>query len=94
MASLFDKPIKFPLDPKDRFAIKTPNGNILNAEVGSIMNQLFNLNALGKSCLTYPSTTATDCETGETYILPLQLVEVLLMHEKKMMFYLQIFLSL
>lgn len=83
MSFLFNKPLKFPLDGKDRVAIKcATTGKILNAEIGAFSSQLFDLSELGKLCMKYPDVIITDCETGQEITLPLQIVQVLLMHEK------------
>lgn len=82
MSSLFNKNKKFPLNPKDIIAIKDAlTGKIVNAEIGSILGQMFDLSALGQQCIQYEQSTTTDCETGDTITLPLQIVQVLIKHE-------------
>lgn len=82
MNSLFGKPLKFPLNPKDRIVIfSAETGRILNAEVGALLSQDFDLGELGNQCLEYPIRTATNCETGEVTNLPLQIADVLLAFE-------------
>lgn len=81
--NLFDRPLVSPLNPKSIIALKNPaTGKIINAEVATIMDQIFDLGLLGQSCLQYPTTTVTDCD-GNNVVLPLQIAQVLLLHEQK-----------
>lgn len=80
--NLFGKPLVDILNPKSIMALKNPEtGQIINAEISLILGQIFDLGLLGQSCLTYETTTVTDCDGNET-TLPLQIAEVLLKHEK------------
>lgn len=83
MSFLFDKTLKTSLNLDDIIAIKDDStGKIVNARVSLLFGQLLNLESLGQSCIEYPETTSTDCDTGEEVVLPLQLSEVLLKNEE------------
>lgn len=75
-------PKKHPLNPQTTWVGTDPaTGKTITVEASSLLGQLFNLDALGQACITYPTTTFTDCETGQEIEAPLQIVQVLLQHE-------------
>lgn len=86
MAKIKDKeiyPNQFPVNPKTYFIGTDPSGKTVTVEASSIIGQFFNLELLGNSCIQYPVTYSTDCETGAVTQLPLQLVQVLLALEQQ-----------
>lgn len=84
MSYLFDKPEKkVPLVGTEYVLIQLPDGKIYKIKSSYFLEQTLDLQVLGNSCLVYPTTIVTDCD-GNQVTLPLQIDQVLLVHEQKL----------